>query len=653
MTENKKLLIIDWLTLACITAVVFLQRYYVLSSDPLLAWPITDSIAHPERYSSEDILIQAGVSGNFLLYHLLAYVPLLKENFPLRDFLLYVPIYFFTLLAWWKVFTELGASRAVATMSILLLVCSDDKLALNWAHVVPAYFISATSVQFLQIFGLLWFLKSRRNLALSVTALSGYFHPATALSFGVVYCVIICYDAIRNRSWSNLSPVLLFTIIFVPNVLVIVLNSQGSFAVSEAYFEMFERYQPQAFLGDHFRMGYAYTLAVIAFVYRYHTTTGAGFHHKREIFLFIAIGLAGCVMWLANLYSVRNLQFIQTFFLMRMFSLIHPLLVFLIVATAVSLYASSKSFLSRAIVAFFLLSPLIYFSPPVALIIVASCAAYAFGKSWWPHLFGILIALYLGTVVILHNVPMAETRGYIVNARRVGNEFNWFQAGVLLTSVAMILRSTLLRERPTALTKGGYHLPIIFFCAMAVVFLRPTYIRMKQADFKFSAIFNFNHHDYWGVRSSAPAYAELLDWVRQSPDKLFSVPPYDDRFLSFRYLSGKGVYIFHRDIAQLMYSPTYYVKGIHRLTDVAGNAPYLPKSFMNGEVIRTNGQYEANCRKLMASGQFDAIIFERKRLASAECLNASPVFQNDTYVVFRTATVRSDEKRESRNDSLQ
>ena len=217
----------------------------------------------------------------------------------------------------------------------------------------------------------------------------------------------------------------------------------------------------------------------------------------------------------------------------------------------------------------------------------------------------------------------------------------------------MIMWSKLLRERPTALNKGSYHLLIIFFCAMAVVFLRPTYIRMKQADFKFSGIFNFNPHDYWGVRSNDAAYAELLDWARQSPYKLFSVPPYNDRFLSFRYLSGKGVYIFHRDIAQLMYSPTYYLKGIHRITDVAGNAPDLPKSFMNGEVVRTNGQYEANCLKLMASSQFDAIIFERKRLAFDDCRNASPVFQNDTYVVFRTATVRFDEKRESRQGSLQ
>ena len=38
---------------------------------------------------------------------------------------------------------------------------------------------------------------------------------------------------------------------------------------------------------------------------------------------------------------------------------------------------------------------------------------------------------------------------------------------------------------------------------------------------------------------------------------LFVVPPYDDRFLSFRTLAGKGIYGHQWDICQVAYSPEY------------------------------------------------------------------------------------------------
>jgi hypothetical protein len=637
ISVQRTSLLADWLLVATLTLAVFIQRYYVLSSDPLLAWPITDSIAHPNRYSPQDILIQAGTSGNFLLYKLLGFLPVLNGNFPLRDFLIYLPIYFLTLLAWVKVFREIGATQLIVAIALLVLVCSDDKLSLNWAHVAPAYFISATSVQFLQVLGLLWFLKNQRVLALGITAATGYLHPASALTFGAVYCAIIAYDAMRNRSWKELAPVILFACIFLPNALLIASNSQGAFLANKDYFLLFESYQPQAYLEDHFRFGYAYTLALIAFLYRCHTDTNTWLIHKRELFLFIGIGLLGCAVWLINLYFVRNLQFIQTFFLMRMFSLIHPLVVVLTVATAASLYSAANSYRDRALLLLLALTPML-FSPAIALIIVSACVAYTMGKSWWPYLFGMLALAYLGALALALDVSPTNLRGFVVGAVlsfRADNSFNGFQVGVLALAMALTFLYT-----PKPLP-GGQPKSILLFC-VAILFVatllggRHAWIRLKQSDFRLSAVFNFNPEDYWGVRQSDRAYAELLDWARLSPDRLFSVPPYDDRFLSFRFLSGKGVFIFHRDIAQLMYSPDYYIKAVQRLVEVGGNAPYLPKAFMNGEMRRDNGKYEENCRKLLVNNKYDAVIFERARLSLVQCEYQTPVFQNDVYVVFRT-----------------
>jgi hypothetical protein len=654
-SNEQQLKFSDWLMLIIITLCVFLQRYYVLSSDPLLAWPITDSIAHPGRYPLQDILIQAGTTGNFVLYKLLAYLPFFRENFPLRDLLIYLPIYFLTLLAWWKVFMALGATRLIATISILLLVISDGKLSLNWAHVVPAYFISATSVHFMQVFAFLWFLKNQRNLALFVTAASGYFHPASALSLGAVYIAMMSLDAIRYRSWSSLKPALVFTITFAPTVLMILLNNQGSLVATKEYFEMFERYQPQAYLADHFKFGYAYTLVLIAFFYRYHKSENTPLNQKSTLFFFILVALVGCIIWLFNLYLIGNLQLIHTFFIGRLFSLIHPLLVFLTVSTAAFLYGSSKSHLERVLVVLFALTPM-WFSPSVALIIVLCLAAYALGKTWWPTLLGTFSVIYLAIDLISEKIPLREIPQYFSNAVMhpvTSTSFIWFQIIVLFITIPLILLSNSSNSKPVATFKSAHSLMLILFCATSITFMRPAIERLKQAEFNIFVVFDFHPENYWGVRSDDLQYAELLDWVHDSSDQLYSVPPYDDRFLSFRYLSGKGTYIFHRDIAQLMYSPNFYLSAIHRLKEVAGDSPELPKAFMNGEVERHNGEYENNCRGLMVSDRFDAIIFERKRLKLPECLKAQPVFQNDTYLVLRTSEIRLNKTRASnQNDEL-
>src|SRR5579862_8881410 len=82
----------------------YLATYFTLPSDALMAWPITDSLMHPDHYSSSDLLVSSGTKGNYLLYSWLALVPFLRDNLPLRDFLFYLPIFFLYLAAWWKVF---------------------------------------------------------------------------------------------------------------------------------------------------------------------------------------------------------------------------------------------------------------------------------------------------------------------------------------------------------------------------------------------------------------------------------------------------------------------------------------------------------------------------------------------------------------------
>jgi hypothetical protein len=141
---------------------------------------------------------------------------------------------------------------------------------------------------------------------------------------------------------------------------------------------------------------------------------------------------------------------------------------------------------------------------------------------------------------------------------------------------------------------------------------------------------NFHPEDYWGVRTGDPFYAELLDWVRGSSLKLFVIPPYDDRFMNFRYLTGKGIFGQQWDIPQLAYSPKYYSIGYERLLQLGLDTG-------NHVQFRWNWNYETRCKELVENVQADAIIFEKQRMKSADCSTEQPLFDNEMFVAYRTS----------------
>lgn len=636
MTDNK-LRAADWALFVLITAAVFLHRYYVLNHDPLLAWPVTDAIAHPDRYSPDDLLVTAGVAGNFVLYKLLGLLPF--DNYPLRDFLLWFPIYVLTMAAWWKVFVELGASRLIANLSVLMLAFSDSKLAINWAHVAWHVFISATSVHFIQVFALVWFLRGRRSLALGVTAATGILHPASALSLGLVYSAIISYQALVARAWRSTIPMGVFALVYAPIALMIALNSQIVLKPPPGYFGIFEQYQPHVYLSDHFRLGYVYTAIALLFIYQHYSR--AELRHRQELFLFIGATLVLSVVWLANVYLEGNLQFIHTYFTMRLFALVHPLIVFLIVNAAASLYTASPSRGGRVMAVLAAITPL-FFSPPIAAAILVVWLAQVRGYPYWLHLLVGFVVLYGGYVFVNEGGVLQFALRYIENEGpgQVSNEFNWIQITILLAAVIVMVRTRVPSPSPVGPADGARPLLLIVLCAVAFLAGRTIYWRLEGGGFQLSRVFEFRADRYWGVRNDDGDYADLVDWVKQSPYRLYAIPPYDDRFMTFRYFSGHGVYVFHRDIGQLMYAPTFYVEAVDRLIGLGGSDPRFPKAIMYGLWPVTNGTYEQNCEAVLASQKYDAVIFQKKRLKrlakSPACFSATPVYENKGYVVYRT-----------------
>ncbi len=633
--------------------VIFYMQVPVFNGDSLLAWPITDSLMHPDRYSPNDLIVAGGSAGGFLFYQMMAYLPFLQDNLPLRDFIIYIPVFALTLVAWRRVFVILGADRWIALGSIFICLFSDGKLGLNWSNSFFPWLVSYTSVYFIQVYCLGLFLSRKHTLALALTASTGYFHPATALSFASVYAVLLIIDSIQTRRVKPLLPLIVFAVVYAPVVYMIVSRVQGITGITDLYYKIYRIFQNHAFLEYHFREGYAYTIALTIFLYRYFSFHHIELRHRREVFLIIGAGLLGSVLWLINLYIIMNVQINLLYFITRIFYFIKPILIFLTVTAAYTLYSASDKWTDHFAALLLMLTPLGFFSPTFALIVVVSCATIATNKSWWIGSLLSLSLVFFVFIMVFNHESFIYTISYFIMDRG-GNEVIPFQIVVLLLFCSFALKASWWETSPvTNFVKGRSELaffavPII---AVLIVFTVPARIVVPVCEnlhipAKMVAAIDriclshypnkdFNKDEYWGLRKSDPDYAALIDWSRSSAGHLFVVPPYDDRFTSFRYLTGKGVYALFHDINQLAYSPYYYYMGYNRLIQLGLRTDNLPK-------YRWRWDYEVQWARLISSTSADFIIFEKQNfekqnLGQSWCDEVHPVFENSTFLVFRGA----------------
>jgi len=365
------------------------------------------------------------------------------------------------------------------------------------------------------------------------------------------------------------------------------------------------------------------------FLYRFFTQDVSGLRHRNELFLFIGLGMAGSFVWLINLYFIKNLQILHVFFIMRIFYFIKPLLIFLVVTAAVHLYRSARSKADYCIAFLFIMTPF-FFSPSIALIIVTSCAVSVAGKRWWPALFVVLSMMFLLLVWVTHHSSLTDALLYL-KTDIGGNEFNIFQTLIMVVTILFILLVMRRDDQDIVYLSLSWKESLFIILLLAFTLSIPAKISSTiRHGLRGHPILNFHPEDYWGVRTGDPFYAELLDWVRGTSMKFFVIPPYDDRFMTFRYLTGKGIYAQQWDIPQLAYSPKYYYIGYERLLQLGLDTG-------NQLQFRWNWNYETRCKELIENVQADAIIFEKQRMKTADCSTEQPLFDNELFVAYRTS----------------
>lgn len=620
-------------------AYLFLHGPGLGATDPFLAYPITSKFQDPALYSEHDLLIQAGISGTFLFYELLGHVSWFADNFVLRDLVFGIPFFLLYLFAWYNLFFELSKNRMITFVSLFFVLFADGKFGLHWSAPAVSGLYSITLVHFLQIFALLFFLRKKLALSFSLMSLTTYFHPASGMVYLSVMGALLVFESIRERNIRLLiKPFVYSVLIMAPNVLML----QNGIAPidKQTYFNIFKTFQTHAYLADHYKEGYLYTLAVFVLVVINRFKHIIALEHRKVISDFIIIGFIGAAVWLINVYFIQNISVVYTFFITRIFYVLRPLLILFTLLTAQRLWEQKVALFK--IIAVFLLASLIEFMsfggmlivlPAILLFAVANTKhieTISFTK--WKYALGAFVALAYGTAVY-ERLLSGNLLEKILAYEWLAVPFAWvsvfFAIAVILIISAIIFRKRISvffsRFFPDASNFSNlskqFMYPLVLVCVCVLLKMLVFY------DFNSMQIRTLEKSRNYGYDVLDPAYSALLDWAKQYKGKMFIVPPYDNNFGTFRYLAHNSVYVHQGDINQLMYSPVHYEEAFNRMKELGMNI--LKRRTFDWSV------YNGLSIEYLKDTDSDFAIFEKKTDAYTKNKEGhEPVYENEKYVVY-------------------
>lgn len=610
----------DFLLILFLVFLFFVFRYKPINGDSLLAWPITESIAKNKLYNSEDLLIKAGVEGNFLFYKLLAYFPFLTQNYPLRDFVIYLPIFFCYTIIWYYIFLEISQSKNIAKTALLFFLFSDNKLGLNWSNAPMPFLASISSVHFLQVLSLFFLMKHRYKLSFLILSFTSYFHPGSSLSYFIIFTSILLYKAYKEKIFKLLIAPFIYIIAFLPNFYLIISKYDGAFDLPDNYFSIFNIFQYHAYISDHINEGYFYTISLILMVLKFQYDRDS-FKYKNDLFQIFIFSIVWCVLWFLNLYFFKNLSFIHTYLVTRVFYLLKPLIILLFFCFLSDIYQDLNNKLDKIVISVVSLT-LITFSPFYSTIIIFCFLIYLINKKIGFLSFFLISAVCLLVLWNLTGNSLSNIKLYFLK-QNPSFSFVFFEFFIFIFILLLLKRDYKIYS--LNVDKKLPQLVLVLFL-LIFVFSDRTIMVFKNIQNN-RRVLNLSWDNYFGISGYAPDYIKLVNWAKENPYNLFIVPPDEDIFLSFRYLTKNGLFVTEGDINQLMYTPPYYIEAFERLKILGLKIEGRHKTNYHSydkipveNLIKTNANY---------------IIYNKNKHRNIFSLNFVKVYENNTYLVYK------------------
>lgn len=498
--------------IAVVASLLYTFSYYPTPNpfDEFLALPIAHAIADPGLYSPNDLLTTSGARAPFLLYHAAAWLYRAGIDVDLAWYCALVVSLAATFSGIYYLSRGL-VGRIPAAAATLLIACSAPQIGtLNWSWLPQRSFVSATLAFPLIFFALGLAVRQRHAAGLTLAALAGWIHPGLGLIASLSCLVLMVFDAPRESLRARALRAVPALGIMAGGWCYVRSSVPANFsadAMTAAAFDaQFRLFAWHAFVGDHWRDGYAFVAAQLALVAFALVRLGAAPKRSALLLLVTLYGLA--IAWLAFVY-IGGSPMVTLTFLVRATALAKPICWALVAGWALSVLQQSHD------------RELTVARLAIALLSVAALVPQA----PWATPFLVVGGALLARLDLRRPRGVAAASSIDAAAER---------RTVLRLSAALLVAAVLMLTR-------DFH---------GWIPARPTRIWRR-------------------LHFSRPA-GELVGverWARaESPrGALFLVPPGDDRFVAFRLRAERGIYAHEADVNQLAYDLTAYPLARQRL----------------------------------------------------------------------------------------
>jgi hypothetical protein len=363
----------------------------------------------------------------------------------------------------------------------------------------------------------------------------------------------------------------------LPNIFLLRQNLGNPVDVNTFFNLFYLMHGGHAYLEDYFSRSYLYTfglyflMVVVCFKKKL-------FEHQNQVIIIAAFIFFGVMVWLVNLYFIKNLFVFYLYFPMRSTYLIKPL--FLMVGVLISFDLSARgNLLDKILSILLLISMVTATSLQGFLLIVGISAYYIFDKQVDLFLKKYLKFLYINSRLL--------SKIYIV--------------GIIL----VILFSLVLL---------GYKRNNKFY----------KIYRFFRGDNVFNFSFDVNRN--YELHNTCPDCSELNDWAKQYNAKMFIIP-FDPKAYHYvlRYITKNSTYISEADMGNLSYAPQFYLLGYQRMLDIGVR--------IKGRAVFDTTDYDKSPLSRFKKLEADFVVFD-KYSPNYTRKSERPVFENKSIIVY-------------------
>ncbi len=576
----------EWFFLVTIIFLYAFGTTFVINGDGTYGYAMVEKLSDPGAFASNDIVVNGSLQGNFLFYKLLVFLPFFQNNFVLWDLVISSVFSIILLLGWYNIFLKLTRSKMTSWMGIFFLLFVDSRLSLGGTLIPLFYLTSISSVQFLQTIGLLLFLNKKYTVSFVLICLSSYFHPASAFFYLAVLVPVLFLEIWKDKRFKYFTGVLVvIAAVLLPNIILVGRNLELP-ADTQKFFDIFYNLNGHgvghAYIESYFTLSYTYTIAVLTLLFLIFRKNKQVINEQKTVANILIFSCVAVILWLINLYFIRNLPVFYLYFAMRSTYILKPLLIILLSVLIITFVREKSSF-----------------SKVAAVLLVVSLIEPFISLA-------VLFVLPVIAWMALRDRVVSLDEKLLISSRKIIGKFGLDNRRTLILLVVVFL--------------------VISVGLFGYKFNNKWHklYRLMRGENLFN--YSFSEKRNFGYITAYPEISKVIDWAKSFKGKMIITPPENCLFGNIRFITRNSLYVNICEMGQLSYMPKYYYVGYERLQEIGFRV-------ISRGVFDSSDYNKLDLNELRMKNEADYIIFD-KYSTNYFARREKPVFEDKQYIIY-------------------